>query len=193
MLEALRIHARRGAYRHEIGCAGARIAEGPLANGGAKPVKEGVADIQSVKDALGAQIAIWQDRGWPILADDPGPALVDCFEGFVPADAPELSGPFRSGALERIEHSIRAVDPRFIVVDFDAQPSAGEGVLRISTYRDRTSIFHHHQHRASIRAIMWACCAYQGPLLRSACHLLLPVVLHATASAHAHPETAPSG
>src|SRR5260370_8333771 len=84
----------------------------------------------------------WQDRGWPILADDPGPAVADHFDGFVPADALELSGPFRSGALERVEHSVRAVDPLFVVVDFYAQPSAGEGVLGAATYRHRPPISH---------------------------------------------------
>src|SRR5215831_12427060 len=102
MLEALWIHAGRGTYRHEIGRARARITKGPLADGGAKPVKEGVAHIQPVKDALGAQIAIWQDRGWSVLADDPSPVLADRLEGFVPADTLELSGPFRSGAFERV-------------------------------------------------------------------------------------------
>src|SRR6516162_4123385 len=174
MLEALWVHAGRGTYCHEIGRAGARVAEGPLTDSGAQPVEEGVAHIQPVKDALGAQIAIWQDRGGPILADDLGPAVADRFDSFVPADAVELAGPLRSGALEGMEHSIRAVDPLFVIIDFDAQPSAGEGVLRISMYGDRPSIFYRNQHRAGVGAIVRACCANHCPLLGSACHLLLP-------------------
>ena len=73
-----------------------------------------------------------------------------------------------------MEHSIRAVDPLFVVVDFYAQPSAGEGVLGVATYRDRAAIFHRHQHRAGVWAIMWACCANNCPPLGSARHLLLP-------------------
>src|SRR5215475_3299189 len=115
-----------------------------------------------------------QDCGLPILADDPGPAIADCFEGLVPADALELSGPFGSGALERVEHSIWAVDPLLIVVDFYAQSSAGEGVLGVATYRDRASIFYRDQHRAGVRAIVWACCANHRPPLGSARHLVLP-------------------
>ena len=58
---------------------------------GAELVKEGVADIEAVEDALGAQIAVGQDAGRPILAMIAGPAVADHFDGFVPADALELS------------------------------------------------------------------------------------------------------
>src|SRR6478609_1992683 len=94
-----------------------------------------------------------------MLADDSGPAIADNSDGFVPTDALELSASFRSGALERVEHSIWAVNPLFVVVDLYAQPSARERVVGVAPYRDRASIFHRYQHRAGVRAIVWACCA----------------------------------
>src|ERR1700747_3140264 len=111
-----------------------------------------------------------------MLADECGPAIADNSDAFVPTDALELAAPFRSGALERVEHSIWAVNPLFVVVDLHAQPPARERVVGVATYSDRASIFHRHQHRAGVWAIMWACCANHRLPLRSVRHFLLPAL-----------------
>ena len=85
-------------------------------------VKEGVADIQPVEDALGTQVAVGQDCRRSMTADDPGPTVADRCDGLSSHcfHALELSGPFTPGALQGMEHSVRAVDPLFVVVDFYA-------------------------------------------------------------------------
>ena len=52
MLEALWIHAGRGAYRHKIGGARTRVAERPFAYGSPELVKERVSHIETVEDTF---------------------------------------------------------------------------------------------------------------------------------------------
>ena len=119
-LRAFRIHAGRGTDGHEVGRARARIAKGPLANSGAKLVEKGIADVEAVEDAFGAEIAVGQDGGRSELIDNLGPATPDCVHRLVPTDTFELAAAFRPRALKRMEQSLRAVDPLLIVVDLHA-------------------------------------------------------------------------
>ncbi len=159
ILEALRVHARRGTDGHEIGGARAGVAEGPLADGRAELVEERITDIQAVENAFGAEIAVRQDGGGAELIDDPRPAAPDFVQCRIPGDALEFSASFRPRSLQRIEHPVGTVDPVLVVVDLQAQPAARERVVGIAAHGDRPPILDGHQHCACVGAIVGACAA----------------------------------
>jgi hypothetical protein len=68
--EAFGIDPGRRTDRHHVGRARARVAKGPFRHGGAELVEQGVTDVQPVDDALGAEVAVGQDRLCAICCDD---------------------------------------------------------------------------------------------------------------------------
>src|ERR1700730_12749532 len=177
MFEALRVHAGRRTYGHEVGCARARIAEGSFADGGAELVEERVAYIEAIENALSAQIAVRQYGGRSELIDDFGPTIPDQLQCRAPANALELTTSLRSGALDGVEQPVRAVDPLFVVVYLHAQPTASEWVIGVAAHHDRPSIFDRHQHRTGVRTVVRAGRTYHFQLHGSGRHSLLPVGL----------------
>jgi hypothetical protein len=87
MHEAFRINRSCWAARHEEGGDRAGIAERPFGYRCAEPVKEGVADIEAVENALGAEIAVGQYRGRAGLVDDRRPSRLDLAQRFIPTGA----------------------------------------------------------------------------------------------------------
>ena len=98
MDEALRVDRRGRAAGHEEGGDGGGIAEGSLGHGCAELVEEGIAGVQPVQDALGAEIAVGQDGGGPVARDDLLPAARNLLQGLVPAYRLKLSGALGAGA-----------------------------------------------------------------------------------------------
>ena len=170
--EALRIDTRRVPDRQQIGRAGARIAEGALEHGGAELVEQRITDVEPVDDALGAEIAVRQDRLRAVLGDDPFPARRDRPDRFVPANAFELLGSLGADALHRVEHALVAVDALLVVVDLDAQPPARERMIRIAADGDRLAVLDGCNHRTCIRAVVWARADDGGPGHESPPHAL---------------------
>ena len=154
MDEALRVDRRGRAAGHEEGGDGGGIAEGPLGHGRAELVEEGVAGVQPVQDALGAEIAVGQDGGGPVALDDFGPAARNLLEGLVPADRLKLSGALRAGPAQRGEHPVLAVDPVLVVVDLDAQAALCERMVRVAAHVDDFAVADRGQHRAGVGAIV---------------------------------------
>ena len=155
--ETLGVHARRMPDRHHVGGTGTRIAEGALTDGGAELVEEGIADVEAVDDALGAQIAVGKDRLGSALGDDGLPTARDLVQSLVPSDARELAASLRTDALHRVEHALVAINPVLVIVDLHAEAPFGEGMIRVAPDSDRLAVLHRREDRAGIGAIVRAC------------------------------------
>ena len=152
--EAFRIDRRGRPAGHEEGGDGGGIAEGALGDGCAQLVEEGVADIQPVQDALGAEIAVGQDGGRPVAIDDLLPAARDFVQGLVPAERLEFPLALGAGPAQRGQHPVVAVDPVLVVVDLDAQAALGERVVRVAPHVDDLAVADGRQHRTGIGTIV---------------------------------------
>jgi hypothetical protein len=154
MDEAFRVGARRGADRHEVGRRGAGVAERPLADRGAELVEEGVAHVETVQDALGAEVAVREDRLRPVLGDDLAEATGDLVERLVPGDPLEPAAALGAGSPERVQDAVRVVDAGDVVVHLHAEPAPGERVLGVATDLDGPSVLDGDEHRARVRAVV---------------------------------------
>src|SRR3984957_13962734 len=97
-----------------------------------------------------------------MLGDDRLPARGDGLNRLVPGNPLKLPGALGTHSLERIEHALVAVDPLLVVVDLDAQTSAGERMIGVAPHRDGLAILNGRQDRTGVRAIMWACANDRG-------------------------------
>src|SRR6185312_3750266 len=96
--EALRVDARGRPDRRRVGRAGAGVAVGALADGGAEAVEEPVTDAEPVQDPLVAQVAD-RHHGLAAVLGDPGLELGrDLRERLVPRDLLEPAAALRSAA-----------------------------------------------------------------------------------------------
>ena len=152
--EALRIDRRGRAAGHEESGDGGRIAKGPLGDRCAEPVEEGVADVQPVQDALGAEIAVGQDGGRTFARDDPLPAARYFVERLIPADRRELAIALGAGAAQRRKHPVLAVDPVLVIVDLDAQAALRERMVRVAAHIGDLAVDDRRQHRAGVGTIV---------------------------------------
>jgi hypothetical protein len=90
------------------------------------------------------------------LIHDPLPAISNLRERFGPRNPLKTAHSFGACSTERIEDSIGVMDAFEVVIDFAAECSAGEWVLRITTQRLCLAISHFDQPCAGIRAVMSA-------------------------------------
>jgi len=70
------------------------------------------------------------------------------------SNAFELSASFRPRTFERIEHPIGAVNPLLVVVDFHAQRTTSEWVIRSAPHPNSPSNFDRYQRRAGVGTIV---------------------------------------
>ena len=68
------------------------FAEGALRHGRAELVEERIADIEPVDDALGAQVAVGQDRLRAVFGDDRPPAGGDGLDSILQTQVGCLAG-----------------------------------------------------------------------------------------------------
>jgi hypothetical protein len=87
-------------------------------------------------------------------SDDLTEAVADLGEGGVPGDRLELTTPLRALPAQRMEDAVRAVDPFFVVFDFDAKTATRERVVRITADAYHTPIPYRGQHGAGIGTIV---------------------------------------
>ena len=118
--EALRVGAWRGTDRHYVAGGGPGGAKGALAYRRAEPVEERIADVEAVEQALGAEIAVGQNRLHAVLGDDCSEAARDLVERRIPTYPFELAAPLGSAAPQRMQNAVRTVDAFDIVIDLDA-------------------------------------------------------------------------
>jgi hypothetical protein len=82
--------------------------------------------------------------------------VCDLIQGFVPGNALEFTFALGAPPFERMQNAQRGIYPLRIVTDLYADRATGEGVRRITLYRNRSPVFYAHQETARIRAIMGA-------------------------------------
>ena len=97
----------------------------------AELVEERVADVEPVEDALGAEVADRHDRFGPCSAMVARNRVGDLVERRVPGDPFEAAAALRPAAAHRVEQPVGVVDLVDVVVDLDAQPAPGEGVVGV--------------------------------------------------------------
>src|SRR4029453_11023150 len=148
------IGARRRANSHEVGSAGARVAEGALTDGCPQLVEEWVAHVQAIQNAFGPQVAIGENRRRPVGVDNPPPLPLDLVKGLLPGKTPKLSAALGAGPLQRVEHPLGAVHPVRIVVDLDTQSAARKRVLRVAAYVNGAPVLDGDQHGTGVRTIV---------------------------------------
>src|ERR1700692_4408663 len=108
--QALRVGAGGRANSHHVAGDSAGGAERALANRRAEPVEERVADVEAVEQALGAKIAVGQDRLRAVLGDDCFEAARDLVQRRVPSDPLELAAPLGADAPQRMQDALWTVD-----------------------------------------------------------------------------------
>src|SRR5690606_32064060 len=138
--EGLRVHAAARAVGEHPGGGRALAAERALAHRGAQAVEEGVAAIQTVHQALVAEIAVGNDGLRTVLRDDRLPAIGDLGERLVPGDALELPAALGSRAAQGMKDAVGMVVAQLVVLELHAQAAAGHGVIRVAAHPDPPSL-----------------------------------------------------
>ena len=131
-------------------------AHGPPETRGADGVHEARARRVALEDAHRAVVAVGKNRLGPVALERVREAGGDRVEGLGPACSAETSLALGAVTQERVEEAIVRVDPLEVVRNLAAQESCRDRVLRVAHHVDRTVAVDGDEHRAGIRAIVWA-------------------------------------
>ena len=113
-------------------------------------------DRRLLDQALHTRGAVRQDRFRAGLLDDRLPSRGDVGQRLVPGHAREATLPFRTDALQRVQHAVGMVHALEVVIDLRAQRPAREGMLGIAVHPLGCSVPDLHDPAARIRAIVAA-------------------------------------
>jgi hypothetical protein len=156
MDKAFGVEAGGHPKNHVIGGIGARRTKRTFRNCRAETVKEGIAATKPIEKALVAHVAARHDGLRTMPGDDLPEAVTDLGERGVPRDRFELTPPLRALPAQRMQDSVRAIDPLFVVLDLYAKTAAREGVVWVAADAYRASIPYSRNHSTGIRTIVRA-------------------------------------
>src|SRR5262249_5033091 len=122
-----------------------------------QPVEKSAVETLALNLPHRATIAVGQDGLWAVgSGGDLAEFFGDFVEGEAPRDRDELPCPFAADAAERVQESLRMINPFKVPRHLVAQEAARGGMLAVAGQRHGAVAFQGDQHGAGVRAIMRA-------------------------------------